>query len=147
MSDKPEVSKRRGVPVAEESESDFSPSAETKQVATVSVTAAAVQPATSKKKFDLSGKYRVREGYSIAHGARVDGADTIGHHPRALPGEVVELSHEDAAIIIRNTKDQKDPVTGRPHGPAIETEDAYNSRIEAEMAHNEFLRQLTESNI
>lgn len=100
----------------------------------------------AKKKFDLSGKYRVREGYKVAYGSRKDDSNTVGHHPVGVPGEIIELTHEEAMSTIKLTTGQKNPETGRMHGPAIETEEAYNARLEAERTQEEFLKQLTELN-
>lgn len=98
------------------------------------------------KKFNLAGKYRVREGYSVAHGSRHgDTEHSVGHHARAKAGELVYLSHEDAVSIIKQTKDQKDPGTGRPNGPAIETEAVYNQRQAAENERLEFEKNLAGS--
>lgn len=99
-------------------------------------------PAPAPKKFDLSGRYRVREGFSVAHGARNDSEGHVGHHARAVAGDIVHLSHEDALVVIRHTQSQRDPATGRAHGPAIETEEVYNARIEAERQNAEFMKQL-----
>lgn len=99
-----------------------------------------------KKKFDLTGRYRVREGYHVAHGLRNDSEGHIGHHARSAPGEIIDLSHEDALAIIRSTQSAKNPVTGRAHGPAIETEEVYNARIESERQNEEFMKQLIENN-
>jgi hypothetical protein len=67
---------------------------------------------------------------------------SIPRHATASPGEVVELSHEDAVSIIRHTKDQRDPKTGRPNGPAIETETAYLARTAAEAEHARFMAEV-----
>lgn len=109
---------------------------------------------TEKRRTSLAGRYRVREGYTVAHPNGTldmktgvytldppkDGS--IPRHAVAQPGEVVELSHEDAVSVIRNTKDQRDPKTGRANGPAIETETAYLSRTAAEAEHARFMAEV-----
>lgn len=89
----------------------------------------------------LAGRYRVREGYKVSHGD----VDADGRHKISSAGSIIELSHDEALSVIRLTKDQKD-ADGRPNGPAIETEDAYNARIEAKRAHDEFLQSLSDAN-
>jgi len=97
-------------------------------------------------KLNLAGHYRVREGYSVAHGARVgDEEHTIGRHGHAQPGEIVYLTHEEALSVIRLTKDQRMP-DGRPNGPAIETEEAYQARQDAELKRQEFEKLLADMN-
>ena len=92
------------------------------------------------KKFDLAGRYRVREGYHVAHGD----LDNNGRHSLAAGGAIVMLTHDEALSVIRLTKDQKD-ADGRPN-VAIETEESYKSRLESQRQHEEFLKALTESN-
>lgn len=89
----------------------------------------------------LAGKYRVREGYHIAHGAH----NAEGKHGLAKGGEIVDLSHDEALSVIKLTKDQKNN-DGTPNGPAIETEAAYNARVDAQRAHDEFMKSLSEAN-
>lgn len=89
----------------------------------------------------LEGRYRVRDGYHLSHG----GVDADGRHKISKGGTIVELSHEEALSVIKLTKDQKD-AEGRPNGPAIETEEAYNSRMEAQRTHEEFLKSLSDAN-
>lgn len=126
----------------------------------VAVTPASVanpftQPTPAQKlRTSLAGRYRVREGYTVAHpdgkldmktgqytlNTPKDGS--IPRHATAQPGEVVELSHEDAVSVIRHTKDQRDPKTGRPNGPAIETETAYLARTASEAEHARFMAEV-----
>ena len=84
---------------------------------------------------NFAGRYRVREGYSIAHGKRTDEGNkdskTVGPHNLALPGDVVELTHEDAKSIIKFTLEARDH-EGRRIGPAIETEEMFEQRHAAE---------------
>lgn len=104
------------------------------------------QVKTEKKALgNLGGKYRVREGYSVAYGPRKDLDGHVGHHAHALAGEEVELSHDEAVSVIKLTKDQKDPATGRANGPAIETVASYEARMEAERANAEFMKELSVS--
>jgi hypothetical protein len=98
-------------------------------------------PAPAPAPRSLAGRYRVREGYIVSHG----NVDENGKHKHSRGGEVVELTHEEALSVIRLTKDQKD-LEGRPNGPAIETEDAYNARVEAQRQHDEFLKSLSDMN-
>ncbi len=94
----------------------------------------------------LAGVYRVREGYTVAYGLREGDVDkaVVGEHKIAKAGEMVELTHEEALSAIKTTINAKKP-DGKPHGPAIETEEQYQSRIKAEEAHKEFLRNITEA--
>lgn len=136
-----------------------SPREDEAPVAIVPASAAAPNPfapvsATEKRRTSLAGRYRVREGYTVAHPGGVldmktgqytieepkDG--TIRRHAVAQPGEVVELSHEDAVSVIRHTKDQRDPKSGRANGPAIETETAYLARTAAEAEHARFMAEV-----
>lgn len=104
------------------------------------------EPEPVAKTFDLSGRYRVREGYSLAHGPRVgDDANTVGKHGHAKAGELVLMTHEEALTVIRLTKDQKDNA-GRPNGPAIEREAEYQHRMEVERQRAEFEKQLMQMN-
>ncbi len=114
----------------------------------------AVLTPVEKRRTSLAGRYRVREGYTVAHpGAPLDMKtgqyvfpeskdNAIRNHATAHPGEVVELSHEDAVSVIRHTKDQRDPKTGRANGPAIETETAYLARTAAETEHARFMAEV-----
>lgn len=94
-----------------------------------------------KKKLDLAGAYRVRDGYHVTYGD----VDANGRHATAAGGSIVNLTHEEALSVIRLTKDQKDG-EGRVNGPAIETEVAYNARIEAQRQHDEFMKSLSDAN-
>lgn len=96
--------------------------------------------AEAAKKFDLAGRYRVREGYHVAHGD----LDGNGRHSLASGGQVIRLTHDEALSVIRLTKDQKD-AAGLPN-VAIETEVSYKARLDAQRQHEEFLKALTESN-
>lgn len=109
---------------------------------------------TLLRRTSLAGRYRVREGYTVAHpDGKLDMSTgeytlkesrdgSIRRHATASPGEVVELSHEDAVSVIRHTKDQRDPKTGRANGPAIETETAYLARTAAEAEHARFMAEV-----
>lgn len=92
-------------------------------------------------KRSLEGNYRVREGYMVAHGKH----DENGQHAIAKGGEIIFLSHEEAASVIKGTMHQKN-ADGTSNGPAIETETSYNARIEAQRAHAEFLKSLEDMN-
>lgn len=89
----------------------------------------------------LAGKYRVRDGYNIAHGAH----DQEGRHSIAKGGEIVDLSHDEALSVIKLTKDQKN-ADGTANGPAIETEASYNARVAAQREHEEFMKSLSDQN-
>jgi len=93
------------------------------------------------KKLNLAGAYRVRDGYHVTYGD----LDANGRHATGGPGTIVTLTHDEALSIIRATKDQKDG-EGKSNGPAIETEVAYNARIEAQRQHDEFMKSLAEAN-
>jgi hypothetical protein len=107
-------------------------------------------PAALKARTSLAGNYRVREGYTVSHsnvevdenGEPKKGDGGIPRHGVAQPGEVVFLNHDDAVSVIRLTKDQRDPKSGRPNGPAIETETAYLSRTAAEAEHARFMAEV-----
>lgn len=112
-----------------------------------------IAPETARRT-SLAGRYRVREGYTVAHpNGKLDFATgqymltdpkdgSVQRHATAKPGEIVELSHDDAVSVIRHTKDQRHPVTGRANGPAIETETAYLSRTAAEAEHARFMAEV-----
>lgn len=100
----------------------------------------AVPTKAAQKKFDLAGRYRVREGYHVAHGA----LDDNGRHTTSPGGSIVHLTHEEALSVIKLTKDQKD-ADGRPN-VAIESEATYMARLEAIRQHEEFLKALSDNN-
>lgn len=100
----------------------------------------AVPVKSEQKKFNLAGRYRVREGYHVAHGA----LDDNGRHTTSPGGAIVTLTHEEALSVIKLTKDQKD-ADGRPN-VAIESEGTYKARLEAIRQHEEFLKALADSN-
>jgi hypothetical protein len=105
-----------------------------------------VEPKLAPKKStpNFAGMYRVREGYRVTHGKRDgDGDGVVGKHGETIGGKMVKLTHDEALSILRlHQQAVKAGRVARADAPPIETEEAYEARVEAEKLKNEMLEML-----